>query len=77
MWLGRFPPAKHEAEVGARYCPTLPDLLGEADHVVLLLSGNALLMCAAPPAPAASRSYTLSLASARRITVGPCARPAC
>ena len=37
-------PEAEEAELGAAYCGSLDDLLGQSDHVVLMLSGNELLM---------------------------------
>ena len=36
-----------EGAVQATFCPTLPELLAESDYVVLMLSGNELLMDAA------------------------------
>ena len=37
-------PAEEEAELRATFCGSVPELLAQADHVVLMLSGNKLLM---------------------------------
>ena len=40
-------PEAEEAELGATFCGSLDELLAQSDHVVLMLSGNELLMDAA------------------------------